>query len=358
MKITVPPILGMLFILLLSGCGSDSSSDSGAISSLKGSWQYNCSVDEDGGSQQGNIIYSHDSLQFFASYYSDNDCQNLNIRIEMSGLYILGDVTALGSGAIATYLSQDITSFQVAYYDSIAVSVLNDSNVCNRSTWAMGELQEIRNCSEFDFDFEAFKKDIVMVNNNQIVSGDFDFIGEDGYPTQLESEVLLKKSSTELEGGWLQSCRVEDQVGHSRQLDIIGDTVSFTWTSYTDSSCDNVAFKHKRLYFLSLGRERVLASGETVNEIKLSIFSSLFSFYGEELVETINDIEIFDCGLSNWLDSGYKDVFECEWILEVLTSDSKNIVKIEGDELIFGDDNFTEEDGFSTQLQAEPYTRQ
>ncbi len=358
MKITELSLLGLFLVSLLTGCGSNSDSDSGAISSLKGSWQHECTEDDDGSSQNGNVIYNEDSLHFFANYYSDNDCQNLSIRIEMSGLYALGDATILDSGAVVTYLSQDITSFQVAYYDSSAISVLNDSNVCDISTWVMGELQEIRNCSEFYLDFDDFEKDIVSIENNQMVSGDFDFIGENGYPTQLETEGFTLQETTALEGEWLQGCRVEGQSGYRRKLEFIGNSISLELDGYTDTSCENIVYSQQVTYLFELGNDQILASGESVTEMVNSMFSAHMAFYGEDIISEVNSNSLLACGLTSWKDAVYKDVFECDWVLKPVSNEFKEIVKINDNELTFGDDEYIGEDGFATQLQAESYIRQ
>ena len=377
MKITELSLLGLFMVSLLTGCGSDSDSDkdpvvvpadvpegsspggagtsSGAspaapvtpvpspgpiapeppalplfepLSSLKGSWQHECTEDDDGNSQNGNVIYNEDSLHFFANYYSDNNCQNLSIRIEMSGLYALGGATILDSGAVVTYLSQDITSFQVAYYDSSAISVLNDSNVCGISTWVMGELQEIRNCSEFYLDFDDFEKDIVSIENNQMVSGDFDFIGENGYPTQLETEGFTLQETTALEGEWLQGCRVEGQSGYRRKLEFIGNSISLELDGYTDTSCENIVYSQQVTYLFELGNDQILASGESVTEMVNSMFSAHMAFYGDDIISEVNSNSLLACGVTSWKDAVYKDVFECDWTLKADSNEFKEIVKI------------------------------
>ena len=358
MKITELSLLGLFMIGLLTGCGSGSDSDLGAISSLKGSWQHECTEDDDDSSQDGNVIYNEDSLKLFSNYYSDSACQNLSIRIEMSGLYALGDATILDSGAVVTYLSQDIDSFQVAYYDSSAISVLNDSNVCGISTWAMGELQEIRNCSEFYLDFEDFKKDIVSIENNQMVSGNFDFIGEDGYPTQLESEAFTLQETTALEGEWLQDCRVEGQSGYRRKLEFIGNSISLELGGYTDSSCENIVYSQQVTYLFELGDDQILASGESVTEMVNGMFSAHMAFYGDDIISEVNSNSLLACGVTSWKEAVYKDVFECDWTLKADSNEFKEIVKIDDNELTFGDDEYIGGDGFATQLQAESYTRQ
>ncbi len=328
------------------------------LSSLKGSWQHACTEGEDGSSQSGNVIYNQDSLRFFASYFSDNACQNLSIRIEMSGQYALGDATVLDSGSVVTYLSQDISSFQMAYYDSNDVSALNDSNVCGISTWAMGELQEIRNCSEFYLDFEDFKKDIVSIENNQMVSGDFDFIDEDGYPTKLETEVFTLEETTALEGEWLQECVVSGVQGHDIELEIIGNSILLKAITYADANCDVVLAIETGAHLFELGAERILTSGETVIEMTKTIISLHLSFNDSAFIEQVNSTSALECGATSWLESEFKDIFDCNWITSSNGREFREIVKIESDELTFGDDENIDEDGFSNQLEADSFIRQ
>ncbi len=406
MKITELSLLGLFMVSLLTGCGSDSDSDkdpvvvpvdvpedssagagtssgagpaSGAgpilvpgvdptpdpiiiapepLSSLKGSWQYECTEDEDGDSQKWNLVYSQDSLHLFASYYSDSVCQNISARVEMSGQYVLRGATVLDSGALVTYLSQDISSFQVAYYDSDTIFALNRGSICDSSTWSIGELKEIKDCSDFDLDYESFKKDIVSVDNNRMVSGDFDFIGEDGYPTQLDDEILIKQSSTELEGEWLQDCVVSGVQGYHNELEVIGNSILLKAITYADANCDIELAVQTGAYFFELGEERIFASGETVIEMINTIASLHLSFNDSDFIELVNSENGIQCGATSWLESEFKDIFDCNWIASSSDKVSRGIVKIENNELTLGDNEYLDGDGFPTQLDADAYIRQ
>jgi len=328
------------------------------LSSLKGSWQYECTEDEDGGSQKWNLVYSQDSLHLFSSYYSDSACQNISARVEMSGQYVLRGATVLESGALVTYLSQDISSFQVAYYDSGTIFALNRGSICDSSTWSIGELKEIRDCSDFDLDYESFKKDIVSIENNQMVSGDFDFIGEDGYPTQLDDEILIKQSSTELEGEWLQDCVVSGVQGYHNELEVIGNSILLKAITYADANCDIELAVQTGAYFFELGEERILASGETVIEMTNTITSLHLSFNEGDFIELVNSENGIQCGATNWLESEFKDILDCSWVASSSDRVSRGVVKIDSDELTLGDNEYLDGDGFPTQLDADAYIRQ
>lgn len=399
MKLTELSLLALLTASLLSGCGSESDSDpeseppvavpaegsggsagvgAGAgpatpipdasipvpppiiydpISTLKGSWLQECMVSDDGeGSFSGTAVYDDENLKHFVNFYTGNSCQNISARIEMSGSYVLGDQALLNSGRVATYLAQEIMSFKVAYYDATVISKFNDNSACNRVTWAVGELQEIRGCSEFDF--ESFKKDIVNITDNQMVSGDFDFTGEDGYPTQLESDVLLKQDATVLEGKWLQECAVLGQQSRRNEVEFIGNAIQFKGTAYSDSGCEVAIFSQKGAYLFELGEERILASGERVKEMTNSPISLNLAFHGIAVVEQVNQAGELECGTSDWLDSEFKDVFDCAWFTGSGDREFSQIVKIESDHLTYGDETQVGDDGYATQLQANFYIKQ
>ena len=406
MKITELSLLALLIVPLLSGCGSDSESEppvaapaegsgdsptnggviagpppeepiSGGsaagpipvtdvpfpgpiyepISTLKGSWVQECMEESDGGgSQKGVVVYNNESFQFYENYYSDNTCQNLTARVEMSGSYLLGDLVDLDSGQIATNLSQDIISFQLAYYDSNIIASLNENTVCGHSTWAVGELQELKNCN--DFDFESFKKDIVNIENNQMVYGDFDFIGEGGYPTQLENKILLKQSVTNLEGEWLQECAVSGQQSYRDELEIIGQAVLAKGISYADTSCDEILATQVGTYLFELGKQRILASGEMVTEMVNTNISLHFAINDSDFITQVNTLNTLNCGVTNWLESEFKDVFDCDWVTNTGNMVFSEIIKADSNELTFGDSEYLGGDGFPTQLDSEPYVRQ
>jgi hypothetical protein len=358
MKLTDLSIITLLMTNMLSGCGGSSSSESESIQTLKGAWQINCTADEGGESFDANIIYQEESFVYSFSQYSGGDCQNNKYRVQIEGNYELGDELELNSGNIALKLSQDVASYQIAYYGTSAISQLNNDQQCDHSNWSSGELQEISDCEYFEIDLESFKKDIVKIENSQLIFGDFDFIGENGYPTQFEEEVFTFQSATALEGKWLQRCWAEDQTGYRRSLEFIGNTAFIERSSYSDTSCEVKVVTRKSTYLFTFGANRILASGETVSELNLKLFSDNLAFYGVSIIDEVNLNEDLICGMTSWKNAVYKDVFNCDWTLSAAAGELKNIAKLDGAELTFGDNEFVGEDGFATQLQAESYIRQ
>ena len=328
-----------------------------AIPVIDGAWQQDCTQVESGGSYNSRVIYQDGKVSLYAHNYSDSQCKNTLARIQMSGRYSLGQAMQLDSGEPVNFLSQNINSIKAAYYGEEVIATSNEMALCNITDWSHGELQDVSVCDAFDL--EAMEKNIVKVIDQQLVYGDSNSRGLDGYPSQLEDDVLFYKAPTSLEGNWLQECKVVGQSGQSRYLEVVGNSVLEQWTLFSDTSCDNLLLSQTNAYQVDFGQARILSSGESVTQMYHQLFASEFALHTTEITNYFNDqVSALECGALSWEKDKLKDVLECLNIQNIFPASSHRVLKISDNELTFGDQKYIGEDGFSTQLEGQGFIRQ
>ncbi len=324
---------------------------------IEGAWQQDCTQGENGESYNSRVIYQDGKVNLYAHNYSDAYCQTTLARIQMSGRYALGQAAQLDSGERVNLLWQNIDTIKAAYYGAAVISASNEMELCGIKNWSHGELQDVSECDAFDI--PAMEKNIIKVIGQQLVYGDSNSRGPDGYPSQLEEDVLFYKAPTQLEGNWLQDCKVVGQSGQSRYLEVVGNLVLEQWTLFSDAGCDNILLSQTNAYQINFGQSRILASGESVTQLYQQLFSSELTLHTSEITDYFNQLpNVLECGDSQWQQDETKDVLECINIKNAFPSNSRNIFKVTENEFTFGDEHFIGTDGFSTQLEAQVFIRQ
>ena len=328
-----------------------------SIPVIDGAWQQDCTQGENGASYNSRVIYQDGKVSLYAHNYSDSQCQNTLARIQMSGRYSVGQGAQLESGERVNLLSQSIHTIKAAYYGKDVILASNEMALCEIDNWSHGELQDVSDCDAFDI--HAMEKNIVQVIDQQLVYGDSNSRGLDGYPSQLENDVLFYKAPTQLEGSWLQECKVVGQSGQSRYLEVVGNSMLEQWTLFSDASCDNILLSQTNAYEIDFGQTRILASGESVTDLHQQLFSSELTLHTNEISEYFNHSQsALGCASLQWQVGEVKDVLECHDIQYAFPTISRNTFKVSENELTFGDQNFIDEGGFSTQLEAQSFIRQ
>ena len=329
----------------------------GNIPTIEGAWQQDCTQGENGASYNSRVIYQDGKVSLYAHNYSDGQCQNTLARIQMWGRYSVGQAAQLDSGESVNLLWQNIDTIKAAYYGAAVITTSNEMQLCGIDNWSNGELRDVSNCDGFDI--PSMQKNIVKVIGQQLVYGDSNSRGLDGYPSQLEEDVLFYKAPTQLEGNWLQECKVVGQSGQSRYLEVVGNSVLEEWTLYSDSSCDNILLSQTNAYQVDFGQSRILASGERVTQLYRHLFASQFTLHTTEINDYFNHAQsALNCGHMPWQIDELKDVLECLNVQQAFPASSRNIFKVTENDITFGDENFMGVDGFSTQLEAQGFVRQ
>ena len=169
---------------------------------------------------------------------------------------------------------------------------------------------------------------------------------------------LVKKTTTFLEGSWRSEqtgCVDYDDdftVFGYAVFSFNGNAVHITGYTFADEDCTQARSKTVSKGTLVVLNDVILASGETVTQIKTTLTSSQEILYLASAVETYNTDE--ECGFTNWEINVSKDTLAC-----VSTELFKDIAKIEGNQLIFGDEDYLGEDGYPTQLYSDsPWYKQ
>ena len=128
-----------------------------------------------------------------ASYFDDTACSSIEAKARVSGTIAVGELIVLASGISAHKITRKIDSFKIAYYTEVIISSLNTHKMCGYENWSSGEFKDATSCEFFSIGIAELTKDIIQIENNTLRYGDYDYIGESGYPTQLESESFTKK---------------------------------------------------------------------------------------------------------------------------------------------------------------------
>jgi len=324
---------------------------------IEGAWQQDCTQGKNGESYNSRVIYQDGKVSLYAHNYSDADCQDTLARIQMSGRFTLGQATQLESGEQVNFLSQKIDTIKAAYYGESVIEASNDLGLCGIEEWSHGELQNVTDCDAFDIN--AMEKNIVKIIDQQLVYGDSQSRELNGYPDRLETDISFYKAPTQLEGSWLQECKVVGQSGQSRYLEVVGNSVQEHWTLFSDTSCDNKILSQVNAYQMVLGNARILTSGESVTEMHSVLFSSEMALHSLEITDYFNHPQsILNCGSQPWQQDTFKDVLECLDIQTAFPLSTQKIVSVAESEITFGDDNFKGVDGFSSQLEGQGFIRQ
>ncbi len=324
---------------------------------IEGAWQQDCTQGENGESYNSRVIYQDGKVHLYAHNYSDSQCQNTLARIQMWGRYSLGQAAQLESGEQVNLLWQNIDTIKAAYYGAVVISTSNEMQLCGIDNWSHGELRDVSDCHGFDI--QGMQKNIIKVTGEQLIYGDSNSRGLDDYPSQLEEDVLFYKAPTQLEGNWLQECKVVGQSGQSRYLEVVGNSILEEWTLFSDTSCDNILLSQTNAYQIELGQNQILASGENITQFYLQLFASQFTLHTNEISDYFNHTQsALDCGSMPWQVNELKDVLECLNIQRAFPASSRNIFKVTENDVTFGDENFIGVNGFSIQLEAQRFIRQ
>mgnify|MGYP000078030420 FL=1 len=362
----------ILLCTLLSGCpldldGGGSKDDAveqgpkvvagGSEPTLEGVWKSDCISVSDSYSYTFLNVYSGQAFETYLRGYADDNCATPYSRVEIKGSFSTDNQRTLESGKEVTPMALQVDSMHFAYYRSLEVVTANLTNACGISTWYAGELQNISACDDYMQQF-AQLKDIVHLTEGEMHVGNSKNIGEDGYPIALTSNALRYQTPVAFEGKWQQACNVTDDGLSSitRELTVFRNFMKASNVVFGDSVCENQVYESQFSVLLDATSEAIFASGESVSLFTFSGYSRNFSFLDEEYVNQFNGDANYACGGTPWLLNHNKDVFECSSFSGLPTS--KDAFKIDGDNLIFGDTDYLDDQGYPTQLQAVFYTRQ
>jgi hypothetical protein len=169
---------------MLAACGAEDSS-----TFLEGAWADSCEDYNEEGTVYGYPIYEFqgNKLTVVANTYSDSACETLRYSAVIKGSFTLGeDIILPESGLTATQLLITISEYTATPYSNDSATSKNESAHCGFSDWAVNQSKDLLGCFLSNNGGNP-SKEIVRVDGNMLQFGDFDFIGEDGFPTRLNT---------------------------------------------------------------------------------------------------------------------------------------------------------------------------
>ena len=176
----------LLLVLMLAACGAEDNT-----TFLEGTWADDCTDYNEEGTVYGYPVYEFkgNELAVVSNTYSDSACEIIRYSAVLKGSFTLGEETILPeSGLTATQLLVTISEYTATPYSDDSATSQNESVHCGFSDWAANQSKDLLDCFLSNNDGNPIK-DIVRVDGNMLQFGDFDFIGEDGFPTRLNAPI-------------------------------------------------------------------------------------------------------------------------------------------------------------------------
>ena len=152
--------------------------------------------------------------------------------------------------------------------------------------------------------------------------------GDDG-GSSSNTEAWFKSAPTELEGTWKSDCILEEGDYTINTEIYTGNKVSGITTTYSDPQCQNEDSKTLMTAQLKVGN----SVGTEYIEVDAIIKSIKASLSNQEFVTEANEQNFL--GFSNWKINVFKNVKDSP---EFTEDSMKDIIKIDGNKLYFGDD--------------------
>lgn len=163
-------------------------------------------------------------------------------------------------------------------------------------------------------------------------------------------------NNTILEGVWQQGCTVaEDNESTKATIKYSSSNVEANLSYFSDSSCEVSKASVVLEGTFAVGDMVILNSGESVYKITRDLTQSRVSYDTNEFIAIVNSKKL--CGYANWESTVLKDVSDCS-TFDFKNDLKKDIVKIDANNIFYGDSDFLDSDGFPTRLEAGFYSKQ
>jgi len=173
-------------VLMLAACGAEDNSEP---TFLEGSWLESDCVDyNDEETEFGHVIFTFDGLnvEVLNRVYDNSSCEGSPIlEGQLNGTFKLGKEVILGSGDTVTQFLITINSVVATPYTIAKADNLNQDEYCEFSDWESNVKKPIFDC-RFPEEGDNQIKEIAKVEGNQLLRGDFEQKGDDGYSIVLD----------------------------------------------------------------------------------------------------------------------------------------------------------------------------
>lgn len=159
-----------------------------------------------------------------------------------------------------------------------------------------------------------------------------------------------------LEGVWELGCNVyEDNEAGKAKIQYTGNNVKANLNYYSDTSCSVSKATVVLEGTFSLGDEVILNSGESAYKITRNLTSAKVSYDADEYIAPLNTNKI--CGYANWKKGVLKDVSNCS-TFKFVSEFEKDLVKVDGNNIFYGDTDYLGSDGYPTRLEGNFYSKE
>lgn len=138
-----------------------------------------------------------------------------------------------------------------------------------------------------------------------------------------------------LEGTWSEACTydADDDTYSKISMTFTGSNYSISSGAYSDANCSIALFTMAGEGTYDSGKEKILASGDTVKEADITAKSATLTLKNDSDVADFNTASI--CDKTNWQKDVAMSILACSDL--GLTIKSYDIYKIDGNKLYFGD---------------------
>lgn len=164
------------------------------------------------------------------------------------------------------------------------------------------------------------------------------------------------EDETFMEGQWEKGCITDDDGGSAMGLyEFRGNKIFLDAYYYSDTSCEFQTAGAKLAASFSIGEQVTLNSGISVFKFNSTPNSVQVAYIESSTISSLNTQGV--CGYSNWSSGSYKEVINCQNFLELADGLEKDIVKVDGGSLFFGDSDYLDTDGYPTRLESDYATK-
>ena len=173
MKQFILLLFTLLALTILSGCSKDDNLP--PVAAIDGTWK----------SPSGVIVKIEKGVSSFEEIDIDNA---MYVSFTLDDM---GTKTLQINDQVVQKLDIELLSFTDTPLIDSKVQSYNDSKKCGFDDWELNIAKDITECVRPDFDAT---KDIFLVEQDKLITGDINQIGTDGYPDALDySNVLIRQ---------------------------------------------------------------------------------------------------------------------------------------------------------------------
>lgn len=322
------------------------------VFSLEGEWSQGCIIDGKR-SFKNQFIYEGDSVRIQSTLYSDSLCEIKLSHSLIQANYELDKELEFIPEEVINKITYTVSEAVISFYDAEIIFNFNREKLCDSIDWQIGISKNISNCNAFK-SLWSIEKDIFMINNEGLFTGDLSNLNEEQFPSQLNDHAFSYREIASLTGDWARACTsVSENYSTITSYSFSKGTFLRNSEGYQDSSCLILDYSAVEAGSYIIGQEKTLDSGIITFELTLKMDSIIVAYQSPEILEYLNDNG--SCGVGPWVAGEAKEIIDCE--IFTINKEQKDIFIIEDNVLTLGIKSDLM-DSFPNQLEATNFLRQ